>query len=120
MIPMTDVERFLPLRTELLFMLLVLKKSAAHGYGLIEAVASESRGEVRILTGSLYRFLGQLLDGGLIDEVAAPRGEDVDERRRYYSVTRLGRRVADAEIARLERLVGLVGSGRVRRAERAG
>lgn len=117
---MTDVERFLPLRPELLFILLVLKKGAAHGYGLIEAVASESRGEVRILTGSLYRFLGQLLDGGLIDEVAAPRGDDVDERRRYYGVTRLGRRVADAEIARLERLVGLVGSGRGHRAERAG
>jgi DNA-binding PadR family transcriptional regulator len=94
-----------PLRQETLFMLLVLSRESCHGYGLIEAVAAESRGEVRILTGSLYRFLGQLMDDGLIEEVAAPGTGGSSERRRYYAATSRGRSAAHAEVTRLRRLV---------------
>ncbi len=101
-------ESFLPLRTELLFMLLVLARGPRHGYALLEAVEAESQGEVRILTGSLYRFVGQLQESGLIEEVAPPSHEaSADERRRYYGVTRLGRDVANAEVARLRRVLAL-------------
>jgi DNA-binding PadR family transcriptional regulator len=52
--------------------------------------------------GSLYRLLGRLLDEGLIEEA------DGDGRRRYYQLSRLGRRVLKAEAERLASLVDLV------------
>jgi DNA-binding PadR family transcriptional regulator len=101
-----EVAEHLPLRPEILFMLLAMSRAAWHGYGLIEAVETESKGEVRIQTGSLYRFIGQLEDEGLIEEVPEPAGiETTDERRRYYMATPLGREVGQAELSRLRRLV---------------
>jgi DNA-binding PadR family transcriptional regulator len=58
-----------------------------------------------IRTGSLYRFLGQLLDGGLIREVEPPRSTTAaDERRRYYGITTAGREALAAEVARMKRI----------------
>lgn len=115
-----DVDRFLPLRPELLFILLVLSKEARHGYALLEAVAHESEGEVRLRIGSLYRLLGRLLDDDLIEEVAAPaRERSADQRRRYYGITRAGRSVLSAEVARMKRVVALADPGAGRRARRA-
>ena len=65
-------------------------------------VERESGGEVRLEIGSLYRLLGRLLDEGLIEEA------DGDGRRRYYQLSRLGRRVLKAEAERLASLVDLV------------
>ncbi len=65
-------------------------------------VESDSSGEVRLEIGSLYRLLGRLLDEGLIEDA------DGDERRRYYQLSRKGRRVLKAEAERLANLVDLV------------
>jgi DNA-binding PadR family transcriptional regulator len=47
--------------------------------------------------------LNRLLDEGLIEELDERPDPSVDdERRRYYRLTRLGRRVAQAEAARLD------------------
>ena len=61
---------------------------------------------MRLEPGNLYRTLKELLDLGLIAETdwRPDPGLD-DERRRYYRITALGRRVAGAEAARLEELV---------------
>jgi DNA-binding PadR family transcriptional regulator len=117
----TESERFLPLRPELLFILLVLSRGVLHGYALLEAVERESQGEARVRTGSLYRFLGRLLDDGLIEETAAPASEaSTDERRRYYGITAAGQAVLRAEVARMKRVVSAAEAGRVgRRASRA-
>jgi DNA-binding PadR family transcriptional regulator len=116
-----DAERFLPLRPELLFILLVLAQRARHGYALLEAVALESEGEVRLRIGSLYRLLGRLLDDGLIEEVGPPAHErSGDERRRYYGITRTGRAVLSAEVERMKRVLALAEPARIgRRAGRA-
>ena len=47
-----------------------------------------------------------MLEQGLIEEVSwrAARAED-DERRRYYRLTKAGRRAAEAEAARLDEIV---------------
>lgn len=110
-----------PLRTELLFILLVLQRGVRHGYALLEEVARESGGDVQIQTGSLYRFLGQLLDDDLIDEVDAPAGErSADERRRYYGLTERGRAIVKEEVSRLRRLAEAAEAlRRGRRARRA-
>lgn len=108
-----------PLRTELVFILLVLQRGVRHGYALLEEVARESDGDVQIQTGSLYRFLGQLLDEGLIDEVDVPTGErSADERRRYYGLTERGRVVVKEEVSRLRRLAEVAEA--LRRGRRAG
>ena len=52
--------------------------------------------------GTLYRAIFRLLDQGLLEEAEeGPAGARADARRRYYELTALGRRVAEAEAARL-------------------
>ena len=56
--------------------------------------------------GTLYRSLRQMHERGLVAESEErPEAGLDDERRRYYRLTDLGRRVAVAEIERLEDLV---------------
>jgi DNA-binding PadR family transcriptional regulator len=63
---------------------------------------TESGGAVRLEIGSLYRILNRLLEAGLIEDA------NTDERRHYYRITRLGRRVLRAEAERLAGLVDLM------------
>jgi DNA-binding PadR family transcriptional regulator len=70
-------------------------------------VERESLGSVRLEIGSLYRLLGRLLEEGLIEDA------DGDERRRYYRISRLGRRVLKAEAERIAGLADLVRARRL-------
>ena len=90
-----------PLRAADFHILLALLDGPCHGYGVMKQVEQESGGEVRLEIGSLYRLLGRMLDEGLISE------GDSDGRRRYYQITRLGRRTLRTEAARLAGLVDL-------------
>jgi DNA-binding PadR family transcriptional regulator len=56
--------------------------------------------------GTLYGSLDRMMRAGLIEE---SEGTD-DERRRYYRLTRFGRRVLDAELLRLNRAIRSVRS----------
>src|SRR5690242_6811690 len=95
------VERFLPLRPVEFEILLSLSTSDRHGYGIIQDAESRALGAVPDI-GTLYRGLRRLEDQGMVKaagrrEVAGPR----DERRNYYTITALGRRVAKAEARRM-------------------
>jgi len=94
----------LPLKTEVLWLLLSLHGEPRHGYGLMQDVAERTRGAVSIQTGALYRFLHRMEADGLVAEADAP-AEEVDERRRYYRITPFGSAVAAAELERMRRLV---------------
>jgi len=97
---------FLPLRPVDLHLLLVLAEGDAHGYGLVQSIAERTGGLVRLDPGNLYRVIKRLVDTGVIDEVERRRAPDLgDERRRYYTLTALGRRVLTAEVERLQALV---------------
>ncbi|MGH7720732.1 MAG: PadR family transcriptional regulator [Gemmatimonadaceae bacterium] len=101
-----DPRSFLPLKAEAFHILLVLRATARHGYGIMQDVADMSGGVVTLQTGALYRDLKRMLRDGLIAPAAAPgsaRGDD--PRRRYYRVTPLGVKVAAAEAERLAALV---------------
>jgi DNA-binding PadR family transcriptional regulator len=87
--------------------LLALAAGPRHGYGIMKEVEQESGGGVRLEIGSLYRLLGRLLEAGLIEDAEG------DERRRYYRITRLGRRVLKTEAERLAGLVDLVRARRL-------
>ena len=104
---------FLPLKPDVLMILLVLRDGERHGYALMREAEARSEGTVRLQTGALYRTLKRLLDDGLVTETQAPAhaGTD-DERRRYYRLTRLGTAVVAAELDRLARLVADAKGGR--------
>jgi DNA-binding PadR family transcriptional regulator len=103
--------------TELTFhVLLALGDSAAHGYAIGKDVQERSGGRLDPTTGALYQVLKRLTDEGLIRPTAPPAGESVDARRKYFSLTPAGREAAAAEIERLE---GLVATGRQRHLHRA-
>jgi DNA-binding PadR family transcriptional regulator len=93
---------FLPLTPAAFHVLLSLADGPKHGYLILKAVEEHTGGEVRLSTGTLYGLIKRFLDDELIVELAADAD---DERRRPYKLTTLGRDVASAEAARLERLV---------------
>jgi len=106
---MTKPENFLPLKTNWFHILLSLVVEEQHGYGIMQEVFERSQGKIRLWPATLYGTLKRLIDAGLIEESAErPAPELDDARRRYYRLTKLGRRVLDAETERLEELVRIV------------
>jgi DNA-binding PadR family transcriptional regulator len=80
--------------------LAVLSDGALHGYGLAQEMTARTGGKVKVRPGSLYRVLDRLMRRGLLEKSDERPDEDADdERRLYYQLTPLGRRVAAAEEA---------------------
>ena len=101
-----DPESFLPLPRDTFHILVSLADRERHGYSVMQDVAERTSGALRLSPSSLYAAIKRLLTQGLIAELAErPDPEHDDERRRYYELTPLGRRVAKAEARRLERLL---------------
>jgi DNA-binding PadR family transcriptional regulator len=101
-----DVDSFLPLPASVMQVLVALADGEKHGYAIMRDVAELSGGAVRMGSGTLYGSIKRMLDQGLIEE-AEERPDPAldDQRRRYYRLTALGRRVGAAENARLATLV---------------
>jgi DNA-binding PadR family transcriptional regulator len=101
-----DTDRHLPMKPVAFQILLSLADGERHGYAVTQDIAGRTAARMRIEPGNLYRGLKAMLDAGLIEESERRPAPDLDdERRRYYRITPLGRRVASAETARLEALV---------------
>lgn len=99
-------EEHLPLTPAVLNILLSLADGERHGYGIMREVERRTGGRTRLGPGTLYRSIKQMLERGWIEESGErPDPELDDERRRYYRMTDLGRRVAGAEAERLASLV---------------
>ncbi len=103
---------FLPLSPAVFHVLVSLADGDRHGYAIIKEVSGRTEGAERMGAGTLYAILKRLLESELIVEVPAGRDAD-DQRRRYYRLTSLGRRVAKAEVERLERASTLARSTRL-------
>ncbi len=97
-----DAAAFLPL-TELWFnILLALSDGACHGYAIIQEIERLTAGSVSPATGTMYLALQRLDEDGLITEKQNRANADTDRRgRRYYGLTKMGRRVASLEAERL-------------------
>lgn len=100
-----------PLTHVVYHVLLSLVAGAKHGYGIIKDVAERTDGGLELEAGTLYAAVKRLRDEGWIEEQAAPAGTDA--RRRYYGITREGRRVLRMESERLAELVELARQARV-------
>ena len=102
----TDAERHLPLKPIVYLILFSLVADSCHGYGIKKQVEELSRGKVKLDPGTLYRWMARLLEDGFLEETdQRPRPEQDDERRRYYRLTPLGRRIVELESNRLAHLV---------------
>ena len=101
----TSPRDFQPLPPHDLQVLIALAAGPRHAYGLAQESEEARDGAVRLELGSLYRVLARLTASGLIaDERGSGAGQEA--KRRYY-LTPLGRRVAEAETARLQAVVRL-------------
>lgn len=110
---MTDPEAaaMLPLTPAVFHILLSLAEGERHGYAVMQDVESRTNGTVRMGPGTLYGSIKRMVASGLI-ESAGERQED-GERRRFYTLTALGRAVLRAEAERLRDLVAAAQAARV-------
>jgi DNA-binding PadR family transcriptional regulator len=95
-------EEFLPLTPAVFNILLSLADGEKHGYGIMQEVEANTKGQVLMGPGTLYGSIKRMLKADLIeesDERADPEMDD--QRRRYYKLTNLGRRTLRMEAERL-------------------
>jgi DNA-binding PadR family transcriptional regulator len=90
-----DPASLLPLPQATFHILVALAEGERHGYAIMREVAERTGGKLRLGPGTMYGSIRRMLEDGLIEE------SDGDARRRYYRLTRYGRRVAEAEASRL-------------------
>jgi DNA-binding PadR family transcriptional regulator len=106
-------ESLLPLTPPVFHILLALAEEERHGYGIMQDVAWQTNNALQLGPGTLYGCLKRMLAAGLVEESdERPDPKMDDQRRRYYRMTALGRRVVRAEA---ERLAGAVTAARARR-----
>lgn len=103
------IEAHLPLRPVEFQVLVGLSGGPKHGYALLQA-ARESPEAVVPGLATLYRALQRLKEHGLIEERPEATNE-VDDRRKAFGLTSLGRSVASAEARRLSALMELARAG---------
>jgi DNA-binding PadR family transcriptional regulator len=88
--------------------LIALAGRDQHGYAIMRDVEARTGGKLRLSAGTLYGSMKRMLEQGIVVELRGrerPKASDDDERRRYYRLTPLGRKVAKAEAARLTELL---------------
>jgi DNA-binding PadR family transcriptional regulator len=106
---MQDPQSFLPLSPAVFNILLALADGEKHGYGIMLEVEANTDGQVNMGPGTLYGSIKRMLKAGLIEESdERPDPEMDDQRRRYYRLTGMGRRVLRAESQRLMKQVAVV------------
>lgn len=105
---MTTSTSLPPLTPAVFHILLALASHERHGYGIMQHVAADSQGTLRMGAGTLYGSLKRMLDAGLI-ETSDRRIDPAldDERRIYYRSTDAGRAALAAELTRYRHLVTL-------------
>jgi DNA-binding PadR family transcriptional regulator len=95
-----------PLSPAVWHILVALADQERHGYAILREVAERTAGRTQLGPGTLYGTLKRLVGQGLVEESGErPDPALDDERRRYYRLTALGRRAAEAEAQRLAEMV---------------
>lgn len=95
-------QELLPLTPPVFHILLALAEEERHGYGIMRDVAQQTDGALQLGPGTLYGCLKRMLAAGLVEESGErPDPALDDERRRYYRMTSLGKRMVRAEAQRL-------------------
>jgi DNA-binding PadR family transcriptional regulator len=94
------------LPTAVFHILIALADRDRHGYSIMLDISARTNGKVELSPATLYSSIRRMLEQGLIEELRdSPDPSSTDERRRYYRLTKSGRRAAAAEIERLSALL---------------
>ena len=106
------VQEQLPLSESTFFIMLSLAGGPRHGYAILKEVEALSDSRLVLSTGTLYGALKRLLDDGWIERAEEPVPNEADAEsngpaRKTYRLTDAGRRILEAESARLRRLAGM-------------
>ena len=109
-----EVQEYLPLTETSFFIILSLATAPKHGYAIMKEVEAMSEKRVVLATGTLYSALRRMLEDGWIERVTDNNSEADNRARKLYQLTRHGRRVLEAEINRLRKLVDLTQTHDVR------
>ena len=97
-----DPQSLVPLSPAVFNILLTLPDGDKHGYGIMLEVETNTGGQVNMGPGTLYGSIKRMLKAGFICESDERPDPDLDDqRRRYYGLTELGRKVLQAESQRL-------------------
>ena len=100
------LDSLLPLPTAVFHILIALADRDRHGYSIMQDVAARTDGKVQLSAGTLYSSVRRMLEQGLIEELReSPDPESTDERRRYYRLTKFGKRAAAAEVDRVSAML---------------
>ncbi len=84
--------------TETGFYILLCLREEMHGYNIVQKVKEMTNGEICISPGTMYGSLSKMEKDRLIQFL---REED---KRKIYSITKLGEEVLNLEISRIKRL----------------
>lgn len=80
----------------------------------MQEVSANSQGKIQMGPGTLYGSIKRMLEAGLIEESEDRPDPDLDdERRRYYRISDIGRKVLAAEVERMSQLVQVAHAKRV-------
>jgi PadR family transcriptional regulator PadR len=115
---MATADQHIPLRSVEFHIQMSVVDRPRHGYAILQEAEERTAGRPGFEIPTLYRALRRLRDVGIIRIAASPES-DSDERREYWEATPLGRRVLEAELARLEAAV-TVGRARMKHAPGVG
>jgi len=88
--------------TETTFYILIALLEPLHGYGIMQKVIKLSRGRIHLGPGTLYGALSNLVSAGLI---IPENSKKSNPRRKVYFITKLGKKLIEYEIARLEEMI---------------
>jgi DNA-binding PadR family transcriptional regulator len=100
-----EIQDQLPLTETTFFILLALAPGPSHGYAIMKRVEQQSRERVKFSTGTLYGAIRRLLERGWIERAGESDKAENRRGRKTYRLTRMGRRLLEAETARLQSLV---------------
>lgn len=85
--------------TEQMYYLLLALHEPGHGYAIMERVQTLSHGRLQLGPGTLYTLLGRFESEGLISL------DKVEDTRKIYRLTDLGKETLEREYERLRRQV---------------
>ena len=91
-----------------MLILRTLQWGPSHGYGIVQALRTQSSEALQVETGSLYPALHRLERQGWVE--SEWKQTESNQRARFYSITAAGRKQLLEDVSRWKQMVDAIGS----------